>query len=229
VSQPTHLILLPGLHGTDDLWPPLLSAIPADIPRTIVTYPPQQVLSRDELIAVIERALPADGQLLLIAESFSGPLAIELASRIPDRVALLVLCATFASPPWSVWFCRMLAIAARRLFRPMMILRAWMPNRLMDATIGRAEHDALRHLTSAVVASRMKIVAQTNCRDALLHVKAPILYLRGSRDWAVPVRCMQEIQRLLPRTRVAVIDSSHMVLQRRPREAWSAIEATLRI
>ncbi len=36
------LILLPGLHGTADLFSPFLAAIPPHYPHRIITYPTHQ-------------------------------------------------------------------------------------------------------------------------------------------------------------------------------------------
>lgn len=218
-----HLILLPGLHGTDDLWAPLLSAIPAEVPRSIVVYPPDRPLTREELIERIERAAPPGVDLVVVGESFSGPLAVEFASRHAGRVKGLVLCASFIRPPWPAWACRAVAVVARHLMRPMMRVRGWLPDRWADATVGRAAQDALRHVTPEVLASRLRLVAEADGREALGRCPMPVVYLRASGDIVVRPRCLREILNIRPETHVAVLDCSHMVLQRRPREAWAAI------
>lgn len=223
MSVHPHLILLPGLHGTDDLWGPLLAVIPADVLRTIVVYPPSRPLSREELIELIERSAPADAELVVVAESFSGPLGVEFAARHPERVKALILCASFIRPPWPAWMCRIVATVARYFMRPMMVVRGWLPDRWADATVGRASRDALRHVSPEVLASRLRIVAQADGCEALRRCSMPVVYLQSARDIVIRPRCLREVLKIRPDTRVVVLDCSHMVLQRRPREAWAAI------
>ncbi len=219
------VILLPGLHGTDELWGPLLAAMPAEVPRTMVRYPTDRVLSRGELVALIEAAIPRLGPLVVMAESFSGPLAVEFAARNAGRVQSLVLCATFVRPPWPAWLCRCAAAMARYFMRPLMYLRGLLPDRIADATVGRAAQDALRVVLPEVVASRLEIIAAADCCQLLQTIRAPVLYLQASRDIVIRRRCLRQIQELRPDVQLRVIESSHMVLQRRPREAWAAVAA----
>ena len=51
--------------------------------------------------------------------------------------------------------------------------------------------------------------------------------LRAKHDIAVRPRSLLEIQKHCPHVREEVIDSSHMVLQRRPRESWNIIASLL--
>ena len=72
----------------------------------MIGFPPEP-LSYDELADHVARNLPAGEPLVLIAESFSGPLALALALRRP--VAALVFCNSFVVTPrtralrWFTW------------------------------------------------------------------------------------------------------------------------------
>ena len=85
-----HVILLPGLHGTDELWGPLLMAMPAEVGRTVVSYPIDQELSREQLLSLIEQAVPASGPLLVITDGVCDRLQIrrEHAFLLPRGRAL---------------------------------------------------------------------------------------------------------------------------------------------
>lgn len=218
-----HILLLPGLHGTDELWSPLLAVMPADIGRTAVRYPTDQILTREQLLCLIEQAAPPQQRLLIIAESFSGPLAVEFAARHTQRIEKLVLCATFVTPPWPSWVCRSIALLLRHFMRPLQAMRACLPDRLADVTVGRAERDALRHVRPQVLASRLRMVADTDCREALRRCSMPIIYLRGSRDFVVRPCCLEKLRQVRPDTQVQVLESSHLILQRCPAQAWAAM------
>src|SRR4051812_4389167 len=96
---PSSLILLPGLHGTADLFLPLLAAIPPDLPTRIISYPTHEPLSYDDLLRLIDTQLSNEESIVLIAESFSGPLALRYAAMHPARVRAVILCASFIRSP----------------------------------------------------------------------------------------------------------------------------------
>ena len=71
------LVLLPGLDGTGLLFEPLLAALPSSIRTQVVAYPPDQSLSLAEYAALVRKLLPK-GDVVLLAESFSGLVALSL-------------------------------------------------------------------------------------------------------------------------------------------------------
>src|SRR5690242_2545781 len=97
MSMPT-LVLLPGLHGTADLFGPLRAGISV---RT-VEYPTDRSCSCAELLGMVEEQLRDVGEMVLIAESFSGGLALKFAAGHAGnagRVKGVVLCVSFVMPP----------------------------------------------------------------------------------------------------------------------------------
>lgn len=62
-------MLLPGMDGTGIFFEPLLRALPAELDAHVVAYPPAEPLGYDELLSVVESALPAE-PFVLMAESF---------------------------------------------------------------------------------------------------------------------------------------------------------------
>lgn len=93
------LVLLPGLDGTGTLFTPLLDHLAAT--PVVASYPPEP-LSYERLLAQVARLLP-DGPFVILAESFSGPLAIRLAYRRPPGLQALVLVSSFPRFPWGRW------------------------------------------------------------------------------------------------------------------------------
>jgi pimeloyl-ACP methyl ester carboxylesterase len=89
VGEPS-LILLPGLDGTGDLFRPLLDVLPPGIDFLVVAYPADRPLTCDELLPILAEQIPPDRPLVLVAESFSGPLALRFAAAHPDRVRAVV-------------------------------------------------------------------------------------------------------------------------------------------
>ncbi len=72
-------VLLPGMDGTGLLFTPLLSALPIGVDPIVVSYPADRAASPEELLRIVLAHLPGEGAYVLIAESFSGPLALRAA------------------------------------------------------------------------------------------------------------------------------------------------------
>jgi pimeloyl-[acyl-carrier protein] methyl ester esterase len=93
------LILLPGMDGTGELFERFLSVLPAWIQPKVVRYPPRQPLSYSDLLALVQRTLPVSEPFVVLAESFSTPIAIRLAAEGPPNLMALIICAGFIESP----------------------------------------------------------------------------------------------------------------------------------
>ncbi len=92
------LILLPGLDGTGKLFAPLIEALPSSIDVQVITYPLNKEQSYNELIEYVKQNLPKE-DFILLAESFSGPIAYQIALIEPKHLKALILVATFLENP----------------------------------------------------------------------------------------------------------------------------------
>lgn len=93
------VVLLPGLDGTGKLFAGLLSELPPALSARIVEYPAQRFLSYRQLIPVVKEVFPKSGPFVLVAESFSTPLAAKLAAERPPNLLGLILCNGFHANP----------------------------------------------------------------------------------------------------------------------------------
>jgi pimeloyl-ACP methyl ester carboxylesterase len=224
------LLLLPGLDGTGALFEPFLQSLSADIVPEVIHYPTREPLDYDALEAVVARRIPAAGAYALLGESFSGPLALRLASRRLGELAGVVLVATFVTNPLSL-----LPSFSRHLVGPWLFRRptpAFIARRYL---VGPAVPDwALRVAANAatvdpeVMAARVRDVLSVDARELLRRCEAPLLYVGGGRDALVPPRVLRELLRIRPDLEHITIDAPHLVLQLAPAPAARAIEAFLR-
>src|SRR5262245_4084057 len=90
----TTAVLLPGLDGTGKLFEPFVRFAPTGVNTVVVDYP-----TSEASIGVLERRVRErlTDRCLVIAESFSGPIGIRVASD--SRVRALILCNSFVSSP----------------------------------------------------------------------------------------------------------------------------------
>lgn len=225
-----HLILLPGLDGTGHLFAPLLQVLPPEITATVVRYPLAESLSYEQLQPFVQQALPTHAPYVLVAESFSGPLAIAWAATQPDNLCAVILCASFVSNPapsflqWiqafnhPFWFQFRLPHSFVRYATAMWDCEANVIDELIEQT---------SKVSPAVLSHRFAQVMRVDVRAALQRCTAPLLYVRATRDLLVQRRNWEEIARLKPEASYAEVDASHFVLQHKPAAALQAIQAFL--
>lgn len=223
LKKPVSLVLLSGFDGTGELFAPLQAALDGRIETRICRYARER--SFDEYVDTAAGMLPQENAVL-VAESFSGPIALSLLARYPSRIACAVLCATFAVSPF-----RTLTRAARYLptflFRSSPIqrtaLRSFCLNGEHDAELTDQAMSAVRSLDAATVQSRLAVLAGIDVRSLLPRITAPVLYLRATHDRVVSTPRSQELTNALPQVTVQLIDGPHLLLQSRPTKCAVAI------
>jgi pimeloyl-ACP methyl ester carboxylesterase len=215
-------ILLPGLDGTGELFDAFIAAAPAGFPVGPLRLPRDRPRGYAELAQWVRTALPA-GPVTLIAESFSGPLAILVADQCPN-VSAIVLCASFVEPPLPA-ICACIPTFCWRFPPPRLALRALLTGG--DRTLARAVRNATRQVSSDILAARIAAVLRVNVVAELQRYSRPLLYLRARRDRLVRPHVASRIRQLAPHAQFADIDSPHLLLQSRPAEAWAHIKPFL--
>ncbi|MBO6549014.1 MAG: alpha/beta hydrolase, partial [Rhizobiales bacterium] len=88
-----HIILLPGLDGSGLFFEGFRRLLPSSITTQIISYPRDEGLSYSDIVDQIYEQLPRDRDYIILAESFSGPVAIEIATLAPLKLKGLVLVA----------------------------------------------------------------------------------------------------------------------------------------
>ena len=220
------IILLPGMDGTGEMFAPLLKAIPTQQSVRVIAYPADPSLGYDELLERVEKELAGEESFVLLAESFSGPLAVRFAAKHPQRVRALILCVSFVRFPLSRVLV-MLAGAAGRLPPPGWALRWLLAGWKASGETMDLLRRAIRQVGRSVLIRRIGEAARVDARDDLERIRAPMLYLGAVHDRLVTSKRRREISAIRPDLRVHKIDAPHLLLQTAPAEVWSAIAAFL--
>ncbi|MBT9291247.1 alpha/beta fold hydrolase [Prosthecodimorpha staleyi] len=229
-TQPLRCILLPGLDGTGQLFERFLAVLPPDLAPDVVAYPADRPLGYDDLIPLVEARLPRDEPFAIVAESFSGPLAIRIAARRPPGLVALVLVATFVQHPVP-WLPAALAPLARPfLFRlpPFVAPIRWFLAGENGDELAAEVARVVRRVAPAVIARRVREALTVDARAELAAVAVPILIVSARRDRLLGPGAARSLARLRPDAAHCEIDAPHMLLQRRPREAADAVAPFLR-
>lgn len=220
------LVLLPGLDGTGQMFAPLLQVLPAELKISIARYPRDQKLTYAQLRPYVLRTLPPTETFALIAESFSGPLAVEVAATPPENLQAVILCASFVSnpvPPLLQWISAFNHPLWFRYRLPREFVRYAAALWDCDETVIAQLIESTATVQPEVLAHRFAQVMQVDVRAQLQGCELPLLYLRAKRDVLVWQKNWAEISRLKPDARCIEIDASHFVLQHNPAAAWAAM------
>jgi pimeloyl-[acyl-carrier protein] methyl ester esterase len=168
---------------------------------------------------------------MVIAESFSTPLAIKYAATKPVGLEGLVLCAGFATSPVRGWWRFLGSLLAPLLFRislPKLAARIWLVGLDAPSSLAKRVQLAVSSVRSEVLAARLRAVLGCDVRSELSQITVPVLYLQAKQDHLVSTECLAAIQRNKPDVTVVVLDGPHLLLQRHPLRSSEVIVAFVR-
>lgn len=223
MNEEREILLLPGMDGTGDLLAPFARALNRTRRARVLSYPPDRRLGYDDLVEHVVPRLPA-APCILLGESFSGPIAIEIAARHPDRVAGLILASSFVRHPAP----SLLALGTPLLdprFIPMGLVAWLLLGRNQDRIVTAALHRALRQVAPSVLAHRASQAPRVDKRAALRRTRCPLLCLHGRDDRLVGIGHLARITEERSDAQVVLLDAPHMLLETHVEEAVRCVDA----
>jgi pimeloyl-ACP methyl ester carboxylesterase len=218
------------MDGTGQLYSRLMKALPKAWRMTVLAYPTDAIEGYGELLQRVQLQVP-EHPFVLVAESYSVPLAIRLAATHPEHLKGVVLCAGFASSPVVGW-----KRLAARLIDPVLFrlpLSGWVLQRfLIGEGADRALMDGVRSAISSVLPSvleaRLREILDCDVLADLPQVDVPLLNLQASRDRLVRDESLTAMRRNRDDLIVQKIDGPHLLFQREPEQSANAIERFIR-
>lgn len=215
------LVLLPGLDGTGRFFWRLERTLSGHVATQVISYPATPIASYDEVVDDVCARFPT-GPVVLLGESFSGPVAVRVAAALPDRVKGLILAATFVRNPRPKWLIRALSRydpkkSPRKL--TCWALRGGVCDQELDALLD----EVVAKLPPGVRQSRLRVIASADVLQALLALRCPILALHGNDDWLVPKSSIARTLKSNSNTKLKLLAGPHMLLQRNHDHAASEI------
>lgn len=219
-------ILLPGLDGTGLLFEPMKAAAPKNTSATVVCYPRRTPQTYENLLQLVSGSLPRYAPYILIAESFSGPIAIQAASLAQVQPQALILCATFATCPLGPISTLVVKWSSAFLFRvrpPQWFVRRYLlggdaPKKLIEDF-----YRALGSVAVPVLQARLDSVLQINVLSRLAGLRIPVLYIHGAKDRLLGKTSLRAIRRACPNVEIATVNAPHLMLQREPEQCFELI------
>jgi pimeloyl-[acyl-carrier protein] methyl ester esterase len=220
------LVFLPRIDGTGLTYGPLREAMPENTRVTVVTYPLAKKLSYGELVQYAYEQLPHNKPLVFLAESFSGPIAISLASSFPSHIRGIIFCATFMklTRPILLGIARYIPLAL--LFRkpaPSLLLYFLVGGRPFSDTLVPLFRQIEKLVSPEVMAHRIRMLNNIDATTDARTLDLPCCYIQGARDRFIPARCIIPFRKYLPDLIVKSVDGPHGILQAKPEECAEII------
>lgn len=216
----TAIVLLPGMDGSGALFTDFAMALEKNLRPVIVSYPGNRPFSYRELEEFARSHLPANEPYILLAESFSGPVAIALAAARPPGLVGLVLCCTFARNPLPALSLLKgltgLVPVNRRCTRWAM---RFLFGRFASASLRHALTQAIERTTVGVLRKRLGEVLAVDYTEKLQHIQVPVLYLQASEDRIIPRSALRIIAGQTPFLQSVTLEAPHLLLQAIPTTA----------
>jgi pimeloyl-ACP methyl ester carboxylesterase len=218
-------LLLPGLDGTGKLFEPFVAQTPSGSSCDVVNYPVDRELSYAEYSELITSAFIPDEPFIIVAESFSGPVAVLVGSTRPSALVGVVLVNTFVFRaawrgfsylPWSL----LLRLPLTRLTVGLHLTGFNHAPRFVGSI-----RSANAPVVPGVRASRLRSALNVDVRDQLAALDVPVMYLRGNDDRLVFSSCVRRVVSARPTTTVVRIPGPHLLLQVAPQRSWQEVSS----
>jgi pimeloyl-[acyl-carrier protein] methyl ester esterase len=217
------LVLLPGMDGTGELFGPLLARLPLDLRVSVVSYPDRpQTYAEHESWARHE--LPRSDPFVLLGESFSGPIAVKVASSGPPNLRGIILCASFLTcPSRALRLMRSLTPLASPKLVPGFVAQRSLLGTFATPELRAAQTRALEHVSSRTLTARLRAMADVDVRAEAKAISVPTLYLQASADRLVGTRSADEYVAHARQPRLERMEGPHLLLQANPDRCARAI------
>jgi pimeloyl-ACP methyl ester carboxylesterase len=187
---------------------------------------PRAPLGYAALAETLGPTLGLTADTVLLAESFSGPLAVMLAAHYP--VAALVLCNSFVVPPRPPMLQVFALDALFRIRPPDAVIRRYFVGPAASDTLVARVQEVITSVPPAVLAARVRAVLGVDVADQLARCGAPIVYLRGRDDELVPAASLGAVKAAAANSVTTLeLPGPHLLLQVAPEAAWEALRNVL--
>lgn len=215
------LVLMPGMDGTGDLFAPFLEALPRDTQVQIVRYPLTELLSYSELERFVLDQLPKSGEITLLAESFSGPIALRLAARSGLKIRAVVLVCSFASRPWrrtgALMACLPLTWILPFAFRPA-LLRRFLIGKKAPNELVQSARSAIASVRREVLAGRLREVLRSRFDSGKIGEDVRVIAIFGKHDRVLPKTTWRSIADAFRHAEIHSVHAPHFALQTEPHQ-----------
>ena len=231
------VLLLHGWGSRKELMMPVADRLEGyrvvvpDLPGMGETPPPPEPWGVDDyaawVVALLDRLQLH--RVAIVGHSHGGRVAIALAAAHPERVSRLVLTDSAGIRPRHglAWHVR---VRSFRMLRRV-ASAGWLPVTVRRGAQARADSrgSADWQAASGVMRGTLVRLVNTDLRERLPQLHAPVLLVWGDRDEDTPLSDARLMERLIPDAGLAVFEGAgHFAYAEQPQRFVAVVEAFLR-
>ncbi len=239
--MPIKALLLPGLDGTGKLLVDFAQAAPSQISCEIIRYE-KHFTTIDEFVAVAASTLSSETKTVIIAESFSGPIATQMALRFPERIAAIVFAASFVEPPYGALLRLYSAfpklalnnltsgnLTSSNLIFGNLIFRRWLVrhcclNGVQDKSLIDEALTVVESLDADVIRRRVALLSRV---ESVAPSTMPVLDFQATDDRVLSHTATTSVAQTFPNAKTVKFHAPHFLLLAQPVQCWIEIEKYL--
>lgn len=214
------------MDGTSKLYEELMRELSSDCNVSALVYPGEMILSYQQLLQMVQFMAPVKDEFVLVAESYSTPLAIQYAATLPKNLKGVILCAGFASSPLRGWRKPIARLPGSILFSiPLtdFVIERFLVGANAPESLRVDVRKAINSTRANALSSRLAEILNCNVQRELSEVSVPILYIQAEEDRLIGNQCLEEMLLIKPDICVEKIRGPHLLFQREPRRAAEII------
>ena len=220
------LILLPGLDGSGDLFEHFEQALPPLLSIKTVLYPFKEGLGYDVLTEYVRDILPDDEPYMILAESFSGPIAVSIAAEKNPLMKGLILVNTFLSNPNPLLIMLSRFLPEQFLLHPPNVVLRWLLSNSEGNAVSVQELSmCIKGLSANLLRSRLQSVAEVSVMAHASSIELPVLLMQSRSDVLVKRRVRNQLKASFIRADFHQFKTGHFLLQTRPAQSAKVVHA----
>ena len=207
------------MDGTGDLFSPFLQALPRCQAVRVVSYPADRAANYPALERHVVDSLPAGEPIMIVAESFSGPIALRLSANRSLKLRAVVVVCSFASRPLGfsgAIFARLPLSCLFRLRIPPLLLRRFLLGNKANEELVKGTVAAISSVRPDVLAGRLReALTSRYCAGPILPATR-VVALFSQKDRLLGRRARKSITEAVPCVGMQALDAPHFALQAAP-------------
>lgn len=219
------LILLPGLDGTGNLFEPLLNEIQNERTIEVIRYPLNETLTYAELVTFVGNKIKNENSIYIVAESFSGVIALNLLTKYKNKIKGIILVASFVTPPHKYLLKLSSLLPVKSLLKldiPNFLIRTYcLGSEIAEAEISKFK-SIIKLVNPNVLVHRLNEIEKLTNNEQLNSNSCKITYIQALNDKLVPNRCLKELSSVVT-LETEVVVGPHFLLQAKPKECAEII------
>jgi pimeloyl-[acyl-carrier protein] methyl ester esterase len=213
------ILLLPGMDGTGTLFKTFIGLLPDGIYAKIVSYPKDGYMSYAQLAELVIGVIPRSTPYVIIAESYSGPVASILAAHQVGDLRGVVFVSSFVASPCGLigpWLAKTVPTFLFRCRAPAWILRWLVMDSATPSEMISAVQDAIASVRPEVLTRRLRDALNADFSATFKRCTVRIVYLLAGSDRLLGTRGLRGLLAARPDIETVKIDGPHFLLQCTP-------------